>query len=141
MSAKNVATVRSVYENFGKGDIPAVLGVLSPDIEWTEGSQAFLPHGGVHRSPSAVAERVFGQVVANFDDFAVVPERFYDAGDIVVVEGRTVGMSKRGGVLDAPTCWVWTVREGLITANHNYHDTDAWRMALVGEPMAAEPAR
>jgi ketosteroid isomerase-like protein len=134
MSAESVTVVRSVYENFGKGDIPAVLGVMAPDIEGTEGSQSFLPHHGVHRGPAAVAEKVFGMVTANFDEFTVVPERFHDAGDVVVVEGRAVGKSKRGEVLDAPACWVWTVRDGRITANHNYHDTDAWRLALTGEP-------
>ena len=39
MSAENVAVVRSVYENFGKGDIPAVLAALDPEIEWIENSQ------------------------------------------------------------------------------------------------------
>jgi len=66
----------------------------------------------------------------HFDEFLVVPERLHDAGDVVVVEGRTVGRTKAGRALDAPASWVWTVRDGLATANHNYHDTDAWRLAL-----------
>lgn len=69
-------------------------------------------------------------VVENFDEFAVVPERFHDAGDVVCVEGRAVGKTKAGAVLDAPAAWVWTVRDGRATSNHNYHDTDAWRRAL-----------
>ncbi len=134
MSTENVMAVRSVYDNFAKGDIPAVLGVMAPDIEWIEGSQDFLPHHGRHSGPAAVAEKVFGMVMAHFDEFAVVAERFHDAGDVVVVEGRAVGKSKRGEVLDAPACWVWTVQGGHITGNRNYHDTDAWRLALTGEP-------
>jgi len=69
-------------------------------------------------------------VMDNFDEFAVVPEQFHDAGDVVAVEGRAVGKTKAGGILDARAAWVWTVRDGLATANHNYHDTDAWRLAL-----------
>ena len=69
-------------------------------------------------------------VVDNFDEFAVVPDTFHDAGDVVVVEGRAVGKTKAGEVLDAAAAWVWTVRDGVATANHNYHDTDAWRLAL-----------
>src|SRR3954467_2495943 len=35
MGAKeNLAIVRSGYEAFGRGDIPAVLAVFSPDIQW-----------------------------------------------------------------------------------------------------------
>ena len=127
---ENVAVVRSVYDNFAAGDIPAVLAVLAPALEWVEGSQDFLPHRGIHRSPAEVAQKVFGSVMDHFTEFAVVPERIYDAGDTVIVEGRAVGKTKTGNTLDAPACWVWTVRDGQAVANHNYHDTDAWRHAL-----------
>ena len=50
---------------------------------------------------------------------------------MVVVEGRAVGKTKLGAVLDARAAWVWTVRDGQAIANHNYHDTDAWRVALM----------
>jgi len=130
MSAQNVAVVRSVYENFAKGDIPAVLAVLAPDIEWVESPQTYLPHHGTHHGPGQVATKVFGMVVGSFDEFAVVPESIHDAGDVIVVEGRAVGTTKVGGTLDARAVWVWTVHDGLATANHNYHDTDAWRLAL-----------
>ena len=130
MSTENVAVVRSVYDNFATGDIPAVLAVLAPHLEWVESPQDFLPHRGTHRTPDDVAANVFGMVMANFDAFAVIPDRIHDAGDSVVVEGHAVGTTKTGRSLDARACWVWTVRDGLAVANHNYHDTDAWRQAL-----------
>jgi ketosteroid isomerase-like protein len=130
MSSQTVAVVRSVYENFAKGDVASVLAVLAPHIEWVESPQPFLPHRGTHRSPAEVADKVFGMVADHFDDFAVIPERFHDAGDVVVVEGRAIGTSKAGRTLDAAAAWVWTVLDGLAVANHNYHDTDAWRLAL-----------
>jgi ketosteroid isomerase-like protein len=133
MSADNVAVVRSLYKNFAKGNIPGVLALLAPEIEWVESPQGYLPWRGTHRSPVEVASEVFATIVDNFDEFAVVPEHFHDAGEVVVVEGRAVGKTKRGDVLDASACWVWTVREGMITANHNYHDTDAFRLALAAE--------
>ena len=75
MTAQNVAVVRSVYDNFVRGDIPAVLAALAPEIEWVESTQSYLPHRGTHRSPAQVADKVFGMVVANFDEFSVVAER------------------------------------------------------------------
>lgn len=99
MSATNVAIVASVYENFAKGDIPAVLAVLDPEIEWVENSQQFVPWHGTHHGPDAVVSGVFMAVMANFDEFAVVPERFHDAGDTVVVEGRAVAVTKTGNRL------------------------------------------
>lgn len=130
MSAENVAVVRSVYENFAKGDVGAVLGVFAPHIEWVEGDQDFLPHRGTHHGPGEVAGKVFGMVMDRFDEFNVVAEQLHDAGDVVVVEGRAIGKTKSGHILDAPAAWVWTVEDGLLTSNHNYHDTEAWRLAL-----------
>ncbi len=130
MSADNVALVRGIYDNFAEGDIPAVLATMDPAIEWVESSQTYLPHHGTHHGPAQVAATVFGMVVEHFDEFVVVGEVFHDAGDVVVVEGRAVGKAKTGAVLDARAAWVWTVRDGLVTANHNYHDTDEWRMVF-----------
>jgi ketosteroid isomerase-like protein len=131
MSETTVALVKSVYDNFVKGDIPSVLAVLDADIEWIENEQEFLPHHGTHRGPQAVVEKVFGMVQTYFDEFAVVPETLHDAGDVVVVEGRAVGKTKTGRLLDAPAAWVWTVRDGKAVRNMNYHDTDAWRELFV----------
>jgi ketosteroid isomerase-like protein len=82
MSAENVAVVRRVYENFGRGDVPAVLAVLDPEVEWVESPQAFLPFAGIHRGPEQVVSGVFAPVMEHFEQFAVVPERFHDAGDV-----------------------------------------------------------
>ena len=130
MSAANVAVVRGIYEDFGKGDIPSVLGGLAPDVEWIEPAQPYLPHRGTHVGPEAVVAKVFGMVQSEFETFAVVAESFHDAGDVVVVEGRHEGRTRDGRVLDAPACWVWTVRDGKAGRNMNYADTDAWRAAL-----------
>jgi ketosteroid isomerase-like protein len=104
MSAENVAVVRRMYEDFGRGDIPG----------------------------EAVADNVLGVLPDIFDEFAVEPLAFHDAGDVVVVEGRASGTSKAGGKLDAPVAWVLTVRDGKAVRNADYHDTNAWREALGG---------
>ena len=36
MSAENVAVVKGIYQAFATGDVPAVVGAMSPDIEWNE---------------------------------------------------------------------------------------------------------
>ena len=33
-NVSNLATVQSIYESFGKGDVPAILDVLADDVEW-----------------------------------------------------------------------------------------------------------
>jgi uncharacterized protein len=130
MSAENVALVRGIYDNFGRGSIAQVLAALDPAIEWVESDASFLPHRGTHTGPEAVASEVFGMVMAHFDEFAVLPQHIYDAGEQIIVEGRATGVTKAGRKLDAPAAWVWTVRGGQAVRNVNYHDTSAWREAL-----------
>ena len=130
MSQETVAVVRSIYDNFAKGEIPLVLETLAPTLEWVESPQEFLPHRGTHRTPGEVAQHVFGMIMDRFDEFAVIPEKIHDAGDVVTVEGRAKGRIKTGRTLDAQAVWVWTVNGDRVVANHNYHDTDAWRVAL-----------
>ena len=36
MSRQDVALIRNLYEAFAKGDVPAVLAAMSPDIVWNE---------------------------------------------------------------------------------------------------------
>ncbi len=132
MSAENVALVRSVYDNFAAGAIPDVLAALDPQVEWIENDSDHLPHRGVHVGPDAVLGEVFAVMMQLFDEFAVVAEQLHDAGDTVVVQGRAVGVTKRGTKLDAPAAWVWTIRDGKVVRNQNYHDTDAWQLALSG---------
>ena len=57
-----------------------MLAALAPEIEWVESPQSYLPHRGTHRSPAEIADKVFGMVADNFDEFAVVPEHLHDAG-------------------------------------------------------------
>src|SRR4051812_20984859 len=130
MSAANVELVRSVYENYARGDYPAVLAVLDPDVEWIESDHEWLPIRGNHRGPEAVVAGVFSKIPELFSEFAVIPVTLPDAGDVVVVEGRATGTTHTGRTLDAPVAWVWTVRDGRAVRNVNYHDNAAWREAL-----------
>jgi ketosteroid isomerase-like protein len=62
---------------------------------------------------------VFGPTFASFDEFALRIDRIHDAGGVVVFEGRVTGLTKADGRPDAPTAWLWTVRDGRIVAYHN----------------------
>ena len=38
--ADNVGTVTEIYEAFGRGDVPTILGHLSEDVEWEKGQRS-----------------------------------------------------------------------------------------------------
>jgi ketosteroid isomerase-like protein len=125
----NLNPVRGVYDAFAKGDIPAVLGFLSPDIEWTEAEGT--PYGGTYIGPQAVLEGVFMPLGTEWDGYAAVPDEFIDGGDAVVVLGRYSGTYKATGKsFQANFAHVWKVREGKAVRFVQYVDTLIVQRAL-----------
>jgi ketosteroid isomerase-like protein len=94
MSEENIGLVRSLYEAFGQGDVPAVLAGFADDIEWIEPDG--LPFETQH-SPQGVAENVFAPITNDVEGFSVNPEEYYAAGDEVIAIGRYGGTGNSTG--------------------------------------------
>ena len=125
----NLDSVRGVYDAFAKGDVPAVLGFLSPDVKWTE-AEGF-PYGGTYVGPQAVLEGVFMRLGAEWEGFAAVPDEFIDGGDSVVALGQYSGTYKATGKsFRAHFAHVWEVREGKAVRFTQYVDTLLVQRAL-----------
>jgi ketosteroid isomerase-like protein len=54
MAEQSVEVVKGMYEAFGRGDVPAVLGAMAADVEWHEAEG--MPYGGVYHGPDEVAQ-------------------------------------------------------------------------------------
>jgi ketosteroid isomerase-like protein len=125
----NLDSVRGVYDAFARGDIPAVLGFLSPDVEWTE-AEGF-PYGGTYTGPDAVLSGVFMRLGAEWEGFAAVPDEFVDGGDTVVALGKYGGTYRATGKsLRADFAHVWKVRDGRAVRFVQYVDTLIVQRAL-----------
>jgi uncharacterized protein len=118
MSEENVQLAKSAYEAFGRGDIPAVLGVLAEDVEWNV--PAVLPHGAQARGRDEVGQ-FFERLVSTWSAFRVETDDFVASGDRVCVIGNAQG--KLDGT-DAGYGFVhaWTVRDGAMARFEEYVD-------------------
>ena len=126
MSEQDVDTVRGAYEAFGRGDVPAVLGILDAGVEWSEPGGGNAPSGAFN-GPDAVASRVFAPIQENFDDYSVEPSDFSDEGDSVVVKGRFKGTNKDGTELDTGFEHVFEMADGKVIRFENKpDDAEAW---------------
>lgn len=125
VNVSNVEFMRGLYEAFGRGDVPTVLGAMDPQIKWHEAEgHPYMPSGEAFIGPEAVLNNVFMKLGGDFDAFAVHPKTFHDAGKVVVVEGRYSGKSKKTGRdLDAQVCHVWTLKDGKVAKFQQYVDT------------------
>jgi len=119
-----LSVVEEVYAAFGRGDIPAILGKLSPDVVWAvEGREGDYPTFGARHGPDG-ALAFFQALGATEDITAFEPQTFHPSGDTVLVQGR-IGLTLKanGRALDYAWAHVFTVRDGKVAAFKEFYDT------------------
>jgi uncharacterized protein len=128
--ATNGDIIRGVYDAFGRGDVPAVLGAFDPAIEWREAEGFLYADRNPYIGPQAVAGGVFQRIVSDVAGFALGVERITEGGDTVLAEGRYRGkMNATGTPVDAQFAHVWQLRDGRIVRFQQYTDTRQWAAA------------
>ncbi len=133
MSQGNAELVRSLYEAFAKGDVPAVLGAMDPAIVWNEAENFPYADGNPYVGPGSVAQGVFARLGGEWEGFGVVLEEVLDAGETVVALGRYVGAyRKTGKSIRAQFAHVWRLEGGRIRAFQQYTDTAQVARAVNG---------
>jgi ketosteroid isomerase-like protein len=126
---QNVEVIRGVYDAFTRGDVPAVLGLMTPAAEWTE-AEGF-PYAGTYKGPDAILQGVLMKLGTEWDGFRAVPDEFVAQGDRVVAIGEYSGRYKATGKsFRAPFVHVWTVRDGRIERFVQHTDTALVQRAL-----------
>ena len=124
MSAESVSLIKGIYEAFGRGDVPAAVAAMSPDIVWNEAENFPYADGNPYRGPDAILSGVFARIFSEWDGFSVVPEQFLDAGETVVMIGRYVGTHKgTGTAMNPQVVHVWTVAGGKAAGFQQFVDT------------------
>jgi uncharacterized protein len=124
MSEENVAVVRGIYDAFAAGEIGAVLGAMSPDIEWNEAEGFPYADGNPYVGPQAIAEGVFARCGSEWDGFTVAIDEVLDAGDTVIALGRYLGTYKATGKpVRAQLAHVWRIADGKAVRFQQYADT------------------
>jgi uncharacterized protein len=124
MSQENVGIIRGMYDAFARGDIPAVLDVFDPDIEWREAENFLYADRNPYIGPAAILEGVFARLGNEWEGFAATPESLLDAGDAVVTQGYYTGVYKSTGKsVRAQFAHVLTMRGGKAIRFQQYTDT------------------
>jgi len=112
--------VASFYERLKVGDAPGALGLMTADIEWITMWHYKVDGPG----PERVAEGLFKPLIAEWSNFALVPDEFIADGDIVVSLGNFTGThAETGKRAEARYAHIWTVRDGKIARFRQYIDT------------------
>ncbi|HEY0079721.1 MAG TPA: nuclear transport factor 2 family protein [Pyrinomonadaceae bacterium] len=123
--AENVQVVQSVYEAFGRGDLPAMLDALAGDVRWVIPGPSEVPYLGERKGHEGVRDFVV-QLTSSveFEQFEVL--EFIAHEDKVVVTGRERGRVKATGrTFDNEWAMFYTLRDGKILSMRSYENTGA----------------
>ena len=127
MSAEeNVQTAKEGYAAFGRGDVPAILELLTDDIEWIEpGPADVLPAAGTYRGKEEVAG-FFATLGENLEIHKFEPHEFIAQGDHLVVLIHFESTVKRTGrEVTGHEAQVWTFKGGKLARFEAFSDTAA----------------
>jgi ketosteroid isomerase-like protein len=119
------AVVREAYEAFARGDVPAILELVSDEVDWEFVGPATLPYAGRRRNRKEVAD--FFATVSRADDIhAFEPREFIEAGENVTVLGWEESTALDTGK-DFSSEWVhvFTVRGGKVSRWRGFFNTAA----------------
>jgi ketosteroid isomerase-like protein len=124
VSQENVEIVRSAFAAWGGGDRERALDLADPEIVVDATRRVFNPatYVGVEG-----VRRMFADMDEVWQEFSPEQLEFIDAGDRVVVIGRSIGKGKSSGVkVERPLAAIWTVRDGrVIRVETSYVDRRA----------------
>lgn len=122
-TTNKLRVVKSFYDSLASGDVPAVLGLLDPQVKWTE-AERFPYYSGTWVGPQAVLDNLLKRLAADWNDFAATPKDYLIEGTRIVSFGMYSGVYKRTGKsMRADFAHVWTVENGKITSFLMYTDT------------------
>ena len=118
--------VRGAWASTSRADEEAMRAHLHPEVVAVPFGAAL--EGRSYRGPDQVIGWLFDEILATWDFFEVLPERYQRVGDKLLVEGRWHARGIESGVeLDIPASWVVEVRDGKIAYWQTYTDHAAAR--------------
>jgi uncharacterized protein len=131
MSQDYVNKIQSIYAAFAKGDVPAVLGALDPNVEWWEAENFPYADGNPYKGPQAVLTGVFMRLAGDWENFALEVKELFDAGDTVISAGYYTGTHKATGkFVRAQFSHFFTFRDGRVVKFQQYTDTAQFKDAI-----------
>jgi ketosteroid isomerase-like protein len=119
-----IATVQKIYEAFGRGDVPTILELLRPDVEWEHDTIDYaIPWLRPGRGRDHVAA-FFGEV-AKLRFHAFIPEAFLsDRNHVAVFVRYDVTNAATGKRFAGVEVHYWTFdEEGRVARMKHFVDT------------------
>ena len=122
----NAATVASLYEAFGRGDIPYIISNLADDCKWIGAGGEYLPTGGTYIGKEALNFFIKLNESVEFSSFNPLSISNINDNEVIAF-GNMAGKSKTTG---KPSSSDWAMHwkfnhEGKVIYYQDFHNTAA----------------
>jgi hypothetical protein len=124
-ASSHVKTVQELYIAFARGDVGAILALLTADVEWSEPAHPFNPAAGTRYGHAGFLEWVrIGQAAEQI--LTLEPRQFLHNDSSVAVVGRSACLAKATGRrYETDFVHLITFRNGRIARFQEFFDTYA----------------
>jgi len=123
MSEENVEIVRRSLDAFNRGDLETTFADVHPEVEGIDDPR--VPGGQTLGKSKTEVKRYFESFSRYWESVRLVPERFVDLGDDVLVLGRMTARTRRGGPeVQRQLDQLVTLRDGKIIRNRIFSTRD-----------------
>jgi ketosteroid isomerase-like protein len=117
MKPDNAAIVRKAYDDFARGDIPAVLAAFDPGITWHVPGHS--PLSGVYTGHDEVVDFFRRTMELSGGAFAIDVHQVLADGDVAAAL-VTVNAQRNGHAAAFPEVQVWRLANGRIVSFREY---------------------
>jgi len=117
MSGSNAAIIRKAYDDFARGDVPAVFAVFDPGITWHVPGHS--PLSGNFTGHDQIGSFFRHTMELSGGAFSIDVHHVLADGDVVVAL-VTVNATRNGQSASFPEVHVWRMRSGKAVAFREY---------------------
>jgi uncharacterized protein len=123
---ENLQTVQQAHKAFVQGDLPALLNLVTDDVEFLPPPSANVPRAHPWRGRQQV-EQYFKTLAEALEFQRFQADEFIVSRDSIVALGHERCLVRATGrVVEAKWAQIFDFREGLVRRHREYTDTAAW---------------
>jgi len=122
--SKNVQSIQTLYEAFGRGDVPTILGLCAPSAEFSfEGASPAVPWHGPWKGHAGIGG--FFSVLAEAVEFQGFEPRHFasSASEVAVLVHLRYKVRSTAKVVDQLQVHWWSLIDGKVAALRHHEDT------------------
>jgi uncharacterized protein len=130
---KSVQTIQNMYDSFAKGDVEAVLSMMTTDIEWNEAENFIYADGNPYIGPEAILGGVFGRIGEEWEYWNLADLQVMEMdNEMVLATGRYQAKHKNTGKeIDAQMAHLWWTKNGKVIRFQQFVDTKQVSEAVI----------